>query len=351
MKEMSKGRTIRVEIAREALESVFKECDQYDHEETGGRVVGHFSVDRETLVVQVEGVIEPGPKARRTSTSFFQDGYYQTEVFRRLEAKDPSIEHLGNWHTHHVNGYPTLSNGDLATYRRIVNHDQHNTDFFYALLVTSRNSGQTGLERYNVRHYVLFRGDNSVHEIPPTKVKLTDRPRIWPKEVGDSKHAPDAGGAEGDESRRKVGVRARDQSVLEVLCPSMEPRLSSETGTFFWKGSVSLINGSELEIRVGEVEDDGEMVYFPVVSGAYEELTDLCKTPFQSASHAIRALESRMNREIYESVKTLMDGLSPSTPNNESPSCEASRSGPTIPAGDGRDGLERHVQGEVATGP
>ena len=49
--------------------------------------------------------------------------------------------------------------------------------------------------------------------------------------------------------------------------------------------------------------------------------------------------------------QTLMDGLSPSTPNNESQSCAASRSGPTMPAGDGRDGLERHVQGEVATGP
>ena len=50
-------------------------------------------------------------------------------------------------------------------------------------------------------------------------------------------------------------------------------------------------------------------------------------------------------------AQTLMDGLSPSTPNNESQSCAASRSGPTMPAGDGCDGLERHVQGEVATGP
>ena len=82
------------------------------------------------------GVIEPGPEARRTRTSFFQDGDYQTEVFRRLEEQDPAIEHLGYWHTHHVNGYPRLSGGDVATYRRIVNHELQNLDFFYALLVT-----------------------------------------------------------------------------------------------------------------------------------------------------------------------------------------------------------------------
>ena len=175
MKAKRKVRTIHLEIPGEALETVFEECDRYDHDETGGRVVGHFSEDRGTLVVRAAGVIEPGPNAKRTPTSFFQDGDYQTEVFRRLEAKDPSIEHLGNWHTHHVNGYPRLSPGDVATYRRIVNHHLHNLDFFYALLVTKRNKGRTGLGRYSVRHYVLFRGEDDVHEVRSADVRVTDR--------------------------------------------------------------------------------------------------------------------------------------------------------------------------------
>ena len=302
MKAKSKVRAIHVEIAREVLESVFEECDRYDHDETGGRVIGHISVDCGTLVVRAAGVIEPGPNARRTSASFFQDGDYQTEVFRRLEAKDPSIEHLGNWHTHHVNGYPTLSAGDVATYRRIVNHHLHNLDFFYALLVTHRNGGQTGLDRYAVRHYVLFRGEEAVHEIPPTDVRITDGPRIWPKEINDSKHAPEAGGANGDGTYGIVEIRARDQSVLAVLCPSMEPRLSGRTGTFFWKGSLPLIDGSAIEIRVAEVEDDGGLLYYPVISNASDDVAELCETPFPSASHAVRALESRMNLEIYKSA-------------------------------------------------
>ena len=102
MNVMRDVRSVRVEIAGRALQSVFEECDRYDSDETGGRMVGHFALERNTLVVRARGVIEPGPNARRTRTSFFQDGDYQTEVFRRIEAEDPTIEHLGNWHTHHV---------------------------------------------------------------------------------------------------------------------------------------------------------------------------------------------------------------------------------------------------------
>ena len=302
MTAKSNVRAIHVEISGEVLESVFNECDRYDHDETGGRVVGHFSEDCGSLVIRAAGVIEPGPNARRTSTSFFQDGDYQTEVFRRLETKDPSIEHLGNWHTHHVNGYPTLSAGDVATYRRVVNHHLHNLNFFYALLVTNRNKGRTGLDRYAVRHYALFRGDDAVHEILPTDVLVTDGPRIWPKGVNPPEHAPSAANAQGDGAPGIVEVRARDQSVLGVLCPSMEPRLSTRTGTFFWKGSLPLIDGTAIQIRVAEVEDDGELLYYPVVSSAAKDVAELCGKPFPSASHAVRALESRINRNIYESA-------------------------------------------------
>ena len=303
MRTMSKVQAIQVEIGKGVLESIFQECDRYDHDETGGRVVGHFVVAGGTLVVQASGLIEAGPNAQRTSTSFFQDGDYQTEVFRRLEAEDASIEHLGNWHTHHVNGYPTLSQGDVATYRRIVNHQLHNLDFFYALLVTQRNRGGSGLDRYAVRHYVLFRGDESVHEVRGADVRLTDEKQMRPKEDKTVNHRRGRHGVEGKSGQRTVEVRAHDQIVLQVLCPRMQPRLSSRTGTFFWKGSVRLIDGSTIELKVAEVEDDGKLHYYPVVANASESVAAVCETPFQSASHAIRALESRMNREIYESAK------------------------------------------------
>ena len=304
MKSKRNAPAVRVEIAAEVLECVFEECDRYDHEETGGRVIGHYAMDRESLVVRARGVIEPGPNARRSRTSFFQDGNYQANVFRRIEAEDPLIEHLGNWHTHHMNGYPTLSGGDRATYRRIVNHELHNLDFFYALLVTHRNDGRQGLDRYAVRHYVLFRGDDAVHEIAPADVKVTDDPGIWPKDHRVSTDARGDDGAEGDGTPGAVSVaiRVRDQVVLGVLCPSLEPRLSAPTGTFFWKGQLPLIDGSAIDLKVAEIEDDGSLVYYAVVSPTSEQVAELCGTSFTSAAHAVRALELQMNREIYESA-------------------------------------------------
>ena len=304
MKAKRDIRVIRVEIAGEVLESVFEECDRYDHEETGGRVIGHFTLNRGTLVIRANGLIEAGPKARRTRTSFFQDGDHQTKVFRRIEAEDPSIEHLGNWHTHHMNGYPTLSSGDMATYRRIVNHELHNLDFFYALLVTHRKEGRNGLDRYAVRHYVLFRGNDAVHEIGPAAVKVTDQPRIWPTEHRPSDNARREDGVEGDGAQGSVAVRARDQVILGALFPSLEPRLSPRTETFFWKGQLPLIDGSAIDVRVAEIEDDGGLLYYPVISSASKQVAELCETPFTSAVDAVRALELRMNREIYESAMT-----------------------------------------------
>ena len=302
MNAMRDVRSVRVEIAGRALQSVFEECDRYDSDETGGRMVGHFALERNTLVVRARGVIEPGPNARRTRTSFFQDGDYQTEVFRRIEAENPTIEHLGNWHTHHVNGYPNLSGGDVATYRRIVNHELHNLDFFYALLVTARREGRSGLGRYAVRHYVLFRGDDEVYEVDPGDVRITDEATVWPK---DTAGAGDEVQTAPERMERAVAVRAHDQRVLEVMYPLLRPRLSTQSATFFWKGALPLVDGTEAELRVLEVEDDEELAYYPRVSPASAEAEELCETPFRSASEAVRALELRLNRAIYESAAAL----------------------------------------------
>ena len=56
-------------------------------------------------------------------------------------------------------------------------------------------------------------------------------------------------------------------------------------------------------MKIVEVEDDDRLLYYPLVSGQADDTAELCETPFPSASHAVRALEGRMNRRIYESVK------------------------------------------------
>src|SRR6266700_6154480 len=118
----SKKPTISISVARGVMESVFDECDRYDADETGGRLLGIYRLNKGHLDIKVNGILEPGPNAQRTPTFFLQDGDHQERLFRAIEAAHPDVEHLGNWHTHHVNGLQTLSGGDKATYTRIVNH-------------------------------------------------------------------------------------------------------------------------------------------------------------------------------------------------------------------------------------
>ena len=292
-----------VAIPSLVLESIFDDCDRYDHDETGGRIVGEFRRDEDGLLkVTVTGVIEAGPNARRSSTSFFQDGDYQAEIFRQIESASPEVEHLGNWHTHHVNGFPTLSGGDIATYRRIVNHENHNLDFFYALLVVSRLSGEEAASRYRVKHYILMRGDDSVYEIDPANVVITRDAPVGPLS---SKPEPSRTG-----SRHSKEVRTRDSAIIPDLFPSLRPYWSKRAGTLYWKGELELVDGSSVDVTVPEIDpsEDGEASSYQVLAknvpnpcaGVYEEFGG---RQFMSVTQAVSAFERELNRSLYRAMR------------------------------------------------
>lgn len=293
---------VSVSICEAALQSVFDECDRYDRDETGGRIVGMFERDKKgSININVAGVIEPGPKAQRSSTSFFQDGEYQAQIFRKIESVHPEVEHLGNWHTHHVNGYPTLSGGDIETYQRIVNHEKHNLDFFYALLVVGRNPTSTGLNRYQVRHYVLFRGDNQVYELDSDRIKVTQQSAIWPGQVA---HRPVEKPAAVD-----VSVRATDKEILGQLYSAIRPYKSKQTETLYWKGPVNLIDGSIVEVTIPEIMDDrpGSAPYYQVLlknapRPCAKLIKELNEHQFPSATLAVHGLQNTMNRALYDAL-------------------------------------------------
>jgi len=240
---------VYVRLPKAALLSVFEDCDQFDQDETGGRVLGTYQLEGEKLHLDIQALIDSGPRARRSAVSFFQDGDYQERVFRQLESKHPDIEHLGNWHTHHMNGLQNLSSGDLQTYHRIVNHQQHNTPFFYALLVTTKHpSARDPLGRYSIKHYLFQRNDPNAYEIPANHVELTDAPLLR---------------ASGVASRRPQTVRdqprpapaatshelAQDQLVLGEFFPGVRPFQSAKLG-LYWRGPMRLANGQDVEAVV-----------------------------------------------------------------------------------------------------
>ena len=295
------GRDVHITIHRAALESIFDECDRYDHDETGGRLIGTYRVQRKAgLSITVSGVIEPGPSATRTATSFFQDGSYQESVFRTLEGQHPAIEHLGNWHTHHVNEYPTLSAGDRETYHRVVNHAKHNTDFFYALLVTGRNASAQDGDRYSVKHFILFRGKLGEYEIPSSRVRVVDRPIIWPR-IGD-KHSAAAPG-EAESGPGAADQRARDSEFFKELFPGMRPYLSKSTGKVYWRGQIALVDESAAKVVSYELEGGGRPVYRIAVTEQPKASTEtghaFSEKRFHSAREAVVLFEREMNREIF----------------------------------------------------
>lgn len=250
----SKKPIFSITLARGALEAVFDECDKYNVDETGGRLLGTYRHRSLHYDIKANGVLEPGPNAQRSSTYFLQDGEYQERMFRAIEAAHPDVEHLGNWHTHHVNGYPTLSSGDKETYFKIVNHKNHNTDFFYALLVVSKSRG--GNARYNVKHFVFRRGDNNIYEIPQDEVRLVDVPLLRPGKEAEL-HAALPQLALQDTINPE---RAKDQEFFAEFYPDMRSLLA-KSGAPYWKGPLSLVDGSHAEVVAMENSDDQAKSY------------------------------------------------------------------------------------------
>jgi hypothetical protein len=300
----SKQPQFSVTIARAALESIFDECDQYDSHETGGRLIGTYQKKGAHYSVQLSGVLGPGPAAKRSSTSFFQDGDYQERVFRSIEEKHPDIEHLGNWHTHHVNGLATLSQGDHATYQRIVNHDKHNTDFFYALLVVRKNHGRD--PRYEVKHYFFCRDDARVYETPGGKVRIVDTPIVWPISAG---HPPSpSGSGHYSEDQMQANVeRAKDQEFFSDFYPSLKALFSKSAKALYWKGTVTLIDGSRAEVLTMENSGNGTPFYSVTAGGQEPALADVLSgykdRQFRSARHAVLHLQADLNQAIYRHKK------------------------------------------------
>jgi hypothetical protein len=290
---------VNISFPRKAMEAIFDECDRFDIDETGGRIVGTYQKQGKQYDIAVLGVIGAGPNARRSPTSFFQDGEYQETVFRDLENQYPNLEHLGNWHTHHVNGLATLSSGDKATYQRIVNHDKHNTDFFYALLVVRKTPH--GKQRYEVKHYLVFRDDQTIYEIPSTQLSFVDE-----ASASDGHAVVLPCSSHGGEIDTIANVeRAKDQEFFSEFYPGLKPGFSKTLGALYWKGSLDLIDGSQASVLAMESSDDRKPSYSITIPG--QNSSDVIRKykdrTFHSARQAVLHLERDMNREIFRCVK------------------------------------------------
>jgi hypothetical protein len=293
-----KRKLINIFICNEVLEAIFDECDRNNINETGGRILGFLENRDNEFRLKVCGFIGPGPNASSSPTSFFQDGIYQEKVFRSFERKDPAIEHLGNWHSHHVNGLKTLSGGDIETYKKIVNHNQHNIDLFYAMLVVAKHFEQN--KRYTLKHYIFVRGDSKVYELPDSAIHIANDPAIFIDRC------------ERDESENTYQlnlnkIRALDKELISKIYPGIRPYISGKTGSVYWRGKINLIDNSLAEIIVLESLDADRPQYKITLSEAsaniYESKQIHQDCDFESAWRAIVMFERSLNRELFNMKK------------------------------------------------
>jgi hypothetical protein len=290
---------IRLSLPKAALTTIFDECDGFDQDETGGRVIGTFEERRGKLAIHVTGIIEAGPQARRSNVSFFQDGDYQEQVFRKIEDHHREIEHLGNWHTHHVNGLQNLSGGDIETYYKTVNHPNHNAPFFYALLVTGKHRSSDPLGRYSVKHYVFRRGDERIYELHRDQVEIADTPLIWPEGAG--------GGHDKHDGHPKHRLRANpdrayDKDILTEFYRGVRP-FSSEKLGMYWRGPLELLDGSKVEVVLLEDAATAKPTYTVTLREPPAALKNLAEeiatVEFPSARAALITTERSCNRALY----------------------------------------------------
>jgi hypothetical protein len=286
-------------IPKAALIEVFDECDGFDQDETGGRVIGTFEEHRGKIAIQITGIIEAGPQARRSAVSFFQDGEYQEQVFRKIETDHRKIEHLGNWHTHHVNGLQHLSGGDIETYNRTVNHRNHNAPFFYALLVTAKHRSSDPLNRYAVKHYIFRRGDERIYELRRDQVEIVDAPLIWPVQA---QHPHGKRDSHPKHELRTNPNRAYDSDILSEFYRGVRPFSSAKLG-MYWRGPLELLDGSKIEVVLLEDSAAANPTYTVTLREPPAALKDLAEeianVEFPSARAALITTERSCNRALY----------------------------------------------------
>jgi len=207
---------------------------------------------------------------------------------------------LGNWHTHHVNGLQTLSGGDRATYHSTVNHHNHNTDFFYALLVTRKNPHRD--KRYEIKHFVLFRGDDTIHELDESQFHILEQSHSGNGEATFTTPAL-------QEERPALEVheeRVRDQAVFSEFYPGLEPGFSEKLGAFFWKGKIHLVDNSYAELLVMENTTEEGPTYSITITNPREAakvLSHYRDRTFRSARQAVWLLHNDVNHELYRRAK------------------------------------------------
>jgi integrative and conjugative element protein (TIGR02256 family) len=104
-------------IPSKLYEEMAGEASEWEPLETGGALMGYVSESKDIVVT---GLIDAGPLAQRTKTTFSHDFDYQSDLMAQMyEASGRLDRYLGDWHTH-PKGSRRMSFRDRRTLRHIA---------------------------------------------------------------------------------------------------------------------------------------------------------------------------------------------------------------------------------------
>ena len=121
------------------LETIGCHTADFPDLETGGDLFGFWTHSGYPVIHVATG---PGPRAQRTSTSFFQDENFLRDVGDTLR-RHHGLQHIGEWHSHHHLGLKSPSGGDAHTVVRGMQRNDLNQ--FFLTIVTLRSRARRDL--------------------------------------------------------------------------------------------------------------------------------------------------------------------------------------------------------------
>jgi integrative and conjugative element protein (TIGR02256 family) len=130
--------------------------------ETGGVLLGYRGETGDAVVTHV---IDGGPSAKRTRTTFEPDYEHQDrEIAKAYKESGRRLSYLGDWHSHPPGGGSTLSGTDRRTLKMIARHRAARSTDPIMILVHFSFDGEGELAGFRLRS--LSRFDLRIIEVP-----------------------------------------------------------------------------------------------------------------------------------------------------------------------------------------
>ena len=137
---------------------------QYPNIETGGDLFGLWLNENEVVI---QAVLGPGQNCRRTTTSFFQDEQYLSNVGGLL-THNQGLCNVGSWHSHHTMNIPDPSRGDRDTVWRHLP-----TPGRFLLLIATIET-KTGTPKVKMG-FNLFESTSEGNKMVPMKLEILQK--------------------------------------------------------------------------------------------------------------------------------------------------------------------------------